>query len=281
MTLHYLAGLLGMFAVCLGVQTLALRASGGKTVKSESNYFSSIARIQTESQGKPKIMILGSSLTGRLGDRAQRIDGVANLGCDGGSAVVTLRAMDRGILPTAPLLIIEANSLSFELEQRGKEIGEAIDSRWFDLGIKAPNLGATARPTAFAYSWLMARSSSSASNTDPLPLPVTTRPTTLSPANAPSLDSKESLLVDEVAAIFSRLRKSGSKILLIMIPPGADADSVQMKIPMAIAARSQVPWWDLTDGLPPDSVEFSDGLHLDAASAQKVMLTLMREVEKP
>ena len=176
MTLRYLAGLLGMFAVCLGVQTLALRASGGKSLKSESNYFSSIARIQTETQGKPRIMLLGSSMTGRLGDRARHFDGVANLGCDGGSAVVTLRAMDRGILPTAPLLIVEANSLSFELEQRGKEIGAAIDSPWFQLGIKTPNLGATARPTAFAYSWLMARMPGSAPGTGNEMLPLDSSP---------------------------------------------------------------------------------------------------------
>ncbi|MEO5917757.1 MAG: hypothetical protein ABIS50_26230 [Luteolibacter sp.] len=278
MTLRYIIGLLGMFAVCFGAQSFALRVSGGKTVKSESNYFSSIARIQTESQGKPRIMMLGSSITGRLGDRAQHFDGVANLGCDGGSAVVTLRAMDRGILPTAALLIIEANSLSFELEGRGKEIGAALDSHWFDVGIKTPNLGATARPSAFAYSWLMARSSGSAPNNDQEFLPISTKPVTLDPSISPKLNSKETALVDEVVAILGRLRKDGSKILLVMLPPGAETDSEQMKIALGVAAKSGVPWWNLTEDLPPDSVGFSDGLHLDAASAQKVMLTLMREV---
>lgn len=278
MTLRYLSGLLGMFAICFGVQSIALRASGGKTVKSESNYFSSIARLQTESQGKPQVMMLGSSLTGRLGDRAQHFDGVANLGCDGGSAVVTLRAMDNGTLPTAPLLIIEANSLSFELEHRGKEIGEAIDSRWFGVGIKTPSLGATARPTAFAYSWLMARSSGNSAPTDMEFLPIDTQPGIQDPSSAPDLDAKEAAVVDEVAAILGRLRKNGSDILLVMIPPGAKADSSQMRIPLALAAKSGIPWWDLTAGLPPDAVDYSDGLHLDAASAQKVMLTLMRQV---
>ena len=279
MSLRYLAGLLGTFAVCLGAQTLALRSSGGKTVKSESNYFSSIARLQTESQGKPRIMMLGSSLTGRLGDRAQHFDGVANLGCDGGSAVVTLRAMDKGILPTAPLLIVEANSLAFELEGRGREIGEAITSHWFKVGIGTPSLGATARPAAFAYSWLMARSSGSAPNKGLEYLPVTTRPAILDPASAPKLDPKETALADEVAAILGRLKKNGSEILLVMIPPGAEADSAQMRIPMAVAAKSGLRWWDLTDDLPIGSVSYSDGLHLDAASAQKVMLSLMRELE--
>ncbi len=279
MTFHYFVGLLGMLIVCIVAQTLALQASGGKTVKSESNYFSSIARIQTESQGKPKMMMLGSSLTGRLGDRAQHFKGVANLGCDGGSAVITLRAMDRGILPTAPLLIVEANSLSFELENRGKEIGTAIESRWFDVGIKTPNLGATARPTAFAYSWLMARSSGNASDTTQERLPITSKPSVLNADSAPKLDFQEAALVDEVAAIFDRLSKKGCKILLVMIPPGAESGSAQMRIPQAVAVKSQVPWWNLTDKLPLDAVTYSDGLHLDSASAQKVMLTLMREVE--
>ncbi|MBC8127677.1 MAG: hypothetical protein H8M99_11115 [Gloeobacteraceae cyanobacterium ES-bin-144] len=277
MTRIYLAGLLGMLATCFGVQAVALRASGGKTVKSESNYFSSIARLQTESQGNPRIMMLGSSLTGRLGDRAQHFDGVANLGCDGGSAVVTLRAMDQGMLPTAPLLVIEANSLSFELEQRGRKIGEAIDSYWFDLGIKTPSLGATARPTAFAYSWLMARSAASSPNREQVFLPITTKPVLLS-SEAPKLGPKETVLVDDVVEIFHRLRKNGCEILLVMLPPGAEADSAQVGIPKAIALKSAVPWWDLTEGLPADAVGYSDGLHLDASSAQKVMLTLMREI---
>lgn len=281
MTLRYTAGLLGMLAICIGAQSLALHRSGGKTVKSESNYFSSIARIQTESQGKPRIMMLGSSMTGRLGDRAQHVDGVANLGCDGGSSVNTLRAIDRGILPTAPLLIVEANSLAFELEGRGKEIGKALESHWFQTGIKHPNLGATARPTAFVYSWLMARSSESTPNNEQEFLPIETRPSTLTGVVPSGLTTREEKLVDEVAGILDRLRKKGSEILLVLLPPGAPLDSPQMKIALAIAARSGVPWWDLTDGLPPGSVGFSDELHLDAPSAQKVMLTLMREVETP
>lgn len=276
--LRYATGLIVIFAACLGVQTLALRMSGGKTLKSESNYFSSVARIQTETQGNPKIMMLGSSMTGRLGDRAQRFDGVANLGCDGGSAVVTLRAMDHGQLPTAPLMIIESNSLSFELEHRGKEIGEAIDSHWFQVGIKKPNLGATARPTAFAYSWLMARKPGADPNASLEPLPIRTKPSVLDPSEAPELDEKSVALVDEVTGMLDRLRKKGCEFLIVTLPPASPAGSLQAKIPRAIAAKSGVRWWDLTEGLPDGTVAFSDGLHLDGPSARKVMLTLMREV---
>lgn len=276
---RYLLGLLVVFAACLGGQTVALRLSGGKTLKSESNYFSSIARIQTESQGNPRIMMLGSSMSGRLGDRAQHFDGVANLGCDGGSAVVTLRAMDRGILPTAPLLIIEANSLSFELEKRGKEIGEAIDSHWFQIGVKHPNLGATARPAAFAYSWLMARKTDGDLHATGEGLPLQTMPQPLDKTPAPQLPPEATALVDEIDGIFHRLQEKGSDVILVMLPPGAKQDSLQSRIPVALAIKSGVRFWDLTAGLPEGSVGFSDGLHLDAPSAQKVMLTLMREVQ--
>jgi hypothetical protein len=274
---RYLIGFVVILAACLGLQSILLRASGGKTLKSESNYFSSIARIQTETQGSPRIMLLGSSMTGRLGDRAQRVDGVGNLGCDGGSAVITLRAMDRGQLPTAPLLIIEANSLAFELHGQGKEIGQAIDSQWFEIGIRTPNLGATARPTAFAYSWLMAHTAGGAPNAANDDLPLESKPEILDSGFQPALTPQAAALVSEVAGIFDRLRKKGSGILVVMLPPGVKDDSLAK----AIAAKSGVRWWDLNAGLPKDTVGFSDGLHLDAPSAQKVMLTLLREVKLP
>ncbi len=268
----YFLGLIAILAACLGLQSLGLRLSGGKTLKSESNYFSSIARIQTESRGKPSIMLLGSSMTGRLGDRAQPVAGVANLGCDGGSAVITLRAMDQGILPAAPLLIVEANSLAFELEGRGKEIGAALGSHWFQLGIDYPNLGATARPAAFAYSWLMGRKLAGDGSATPEPLPIGSHPAYVDSPSLPKLDVRSTALVDEVSGILDRLKAKGSEIMIVMLPPGS-ADS---SIPKAIAAQSQVRWWDLTEGLPPGAVSFSDGLHLDAPSAQKVMTALMQ-----
>lgn len=274
---RYATAFLVIFAACFGAQTVALRLCGGKTLKSESNYFSSVARIQTESLGKPRIMMLGSSMTGRLGDRAKHVDGVANLGCDGGSAVVTLRAMDENILPAAPMLVIEANTLSYELEHRGKDIGKAIASSWFQIGIRHSNLGATARPAAFAYSWLMTRKTETAASQEFLP--ITSKPTVLPPTAAPLLDATADALADEITGMLKRLEKRGSRILIVMLPPALDANSEQSKIAHAVAARSGIAWWDLTEGLPPGSVGFSDGLHLDAPSAQKVMLTLMRELD--
>lgn len=271
----YIAAFIIVLAACFGAQTLALRLSGGSTVKSESNYFSSIARIQTETRSPARIMLLGSSMTGRL---VSETPGIANLGCDGGSAVVTLRAMDRGLLPAAPVLLIEANTLSYELEHRGHEIAAAIDSDWFRLGSRHANFGATARPTAFAYSWLVARRSSSVAATADL-LPITTKPARLDSAQCPALEPAVSALVDDLSAILQRLEQKGSRVFLIMLPPGVESSGVQSTLPRALACRSGVPWWDLNDGLPAGEVAFTDGLHLDAPSAAKVLATLVRAVD--
>ena len=205
----------------------------------------------------------------RVGDRT--------LGCDGGSAVVTLRAMDKGLLPAAPVLIIEANTLSYALEDRGREIAAAIGSDWFKLGSRFPNVGATARPTAFAYSWLMARKESAATASGELA--VSTKPMRLSAAEAPVLDAAASALVDELVGILGRLEAKGSRVILVMLPPGVKAGGVQADLPRALACKSGLPWWDLNDGIAPGSVGFTDGLHLDAPSASKVLNALIRAVD--
>lgn len=153
--MRYLIMAAASLGTCFWAQSILLNAHDGRTNKSESNFFSSVARIQTGIQDQPKIMLLGSSMTGRLPDRTRGFPGVSNLGCDGASAVDTLRAMDEGLLPTAPQLIIEGNTLSRGTSQESSEISRAINSPWFKAGLIFRNLGATARPAAFAYSFLM------------------------------------------------------------------------------------------------------------------------------
>ena len=274
--IRYVIAFLIVLGTCFTVQSLALRACGGSTVKSESNYFSSIARIQTESRKKADIMLLGSSLTGRLADRGGKHDHVANLGCDGGSAVVTLRAIDSGLLPAAPLLIIETNTLGYGVEDRGSDIARAIDSSWFRLGNRVPNVSSTARPSAFFYSWLMARK-----KTEDTPLretlPVTGHPVRLAPSPGQTLTAGEKKLTEELTSILSRLSQKGSRILLIQFPAGNLDDAILKNMPTALATHSGFPYWDLNIGLPPDAVQYTDGRHLDAASARKLMNTLLGE----
>jgi len=134
-------------AACFGLQTLALHLVGGRTTKSESNFFSSIARIQTgAAEPVAKVFLAGSSLTGRFPSRTEEFPEVANMGCDGGSAAVVMRAIDKGILPLPPILVIEGNTLYREQGAGKSLVAQVMDSPWFSVGRKFPNLGATARP---------------------------------------------------------------------------------------------------------------------------------------
>lgn len=270
---RYPIALLLSLAVCFACQTLALRLAGGRTLKSESNYFSSIARIQTESTGSPQVLLLGSSLSGRLPDRP----GVGNLGCDGGSAVVGLRAIDEGYLPAAPVILVEANTLSYELEKRGSQIGAAIRSDWFDLGRRIPNFGATARPAAFAYSWLMERRRPAAGDDTGTPGLSTSQPAPLS-GRAPALDHAGQALVDDISSLIRRLEAKGSRIELVMLPANGTEEPRDLALARALALRTGNPWWDLNAGLAPGSLHYTDGRHLDPASARKVMDALMSAV---
>lgn len=273
--LQYLLGFIFVLAACLATQSLGLKSFGGSTTKSESNYFSTVGRVQAQADGEAKMLLLGSSLTGRLADRAAPIPGIGNIGCDGGSAMVTLRAIDSGRLAPAPIIVIEANTLAYDLDGRGQEIEKAIDSEWFDVGRKAKPLSATARPTAIAYSWLMKKKDGAPISTE-VGLPISTRPSILT--GQVELSANEQAFVTSTCELLTRLQAKGSKLLLVMLPPGETEGSLEQRIARAVAIQSAQPYWDLS-ALPEDAANFTDGRHMDAETAAKTMRTLSQELE--
>jgi len=268
-------------AACFGMQALALRAVGGRTAKSESNFFSSLGRIQAGAQGKPDAMILGSSITGRLPDRAQGFAGWANMGCDGGSAVDALRAIDEGILPRAPLLVIEANTLQLALKEKPTEIAQSMRAPWFKVGLQVPTLSAYARPAAFFYSKLLARRigefASAGSEAD---LGVTSRPAKVTNLPPAPLTHREEVLIDEVAAIVKRLQAKGSQTVIVWLPPARRDQSPPPAWILEMARRSGSPYWDLGQGAAPGTVTLTDGVHMAAPSAARTMTSLMKVMHR-
>lgn len=262
-----------ILVACFGTQTLALHSVGGKTNKSESNFFSSVARIQTGVRNQPEIMLLGSSMTGRLPDRTIGFDGVTNLGCDGGSAVDTLRAMDQGVLPIAPVMIIEANTLYRALDGQTSEISKAIRSPWFKMGTHVPQLGATARPAAFAYSKLLAAKIGPIEGAEGPLLPISNVP--VIQTSASELPVEADALVREIESIVNRLQTRGVQLILVMIPPAAEADSLETRIPTEVSYRAQIPLLDLTASLPRDAVRLTDGVHMDPPSAAAALRSIL------
>ena len=278
--MRYTATFLITLILCFASQSLALRAVGGRTAKSESNYFSSIARIQSGARDAPEITFLGSSITGRLPDRVQGFTGVANMGCDGGSAVDALRAMDQGILPISPVMVIEANTLFKAFDAQETEISKAIRSSWFRVGRRIPALSATARPSAFFYSRLLASKIGTAGGPDGERVTVTTHPAIPAAGIAHIGNPQQGRVLDELSEILGRMRQQGSSCWIVAFPPKMESGSPRYQIGQALAAKAEIPFWDLGSGIPADRIALTDGVHMapaTAAIAVRELLTILKK----
>lgn len=267
-------------AACFGLQTLGLHLVGGRTTKSESNFFSSIARIQTgAAEPVAEMFLVGSSLTGRFPSRSAEFPDVANLGCDGENAAVVMRAIDKGILPLPPVLVIEGNTLYRELNPSESVVAGIMDSPWFKIGCKVPNLGATARPSAFAYSILLERKVGRADDGEKTSLPIDTQPVIASASDVAPLPRDAADLVDELALLVERLQSKGTKVLIVQLPPGAAPDSMYTRLPYSLSQKAGVPILDLIRDLPTGSVTYTDGIHMAPASAAAALRSILAAME--
>jgi len=279
--MNYLSILVLSLAACFGLQSLALHLVGGRTTKSESNFFSSIARIQTgAAEPVAEVFLAGSSLTGRFPSRSAEFPNVANLGCDGESAVVVMRAIDKGTLPLPPVLVIEGNMLYRDQGAGESLVARVMDSPWFGLGRKVPNLGATARPSAFAYSILLERKVGRADEGEKLPLPVSSV-AEIPPPDMEPLPAEVADVVAELAAIAERLRARGCRMLIVQLPTGAEVKSSYTRIPYELSRVSGIPLLDLTKDLPPGAVRYTDRIHMAPASAAAALRSILNALETP
>lgn len=264
---------------CFGLQAIALRAVGGRTAKSESNYFSSLGRIQAGAKGDVRMMLLGSSITGRLPDKTNGFSGVANMGCDGGSAVDALRAMDRGLLPVAPVLVIESNTLHRALDPIPSEVGAAMGKPWFQAGLRVPAISAYARPAGFAYSALLARKIGGFGPAEGGPdLGVQTRPSLWTAPLENGIQGPEEKLIPEIVNIIRKLRARGCRTLFVWLPPGRADEVPPPSWVLRLAQESGSEWWDLGSDLEKGVIELTDGVHMSAASAARTVRTLKKGI---
>ncbi|MFM2199537.1 MAG: hypothetical protein RLZZ505_2969 [Verrucomicrobiota bacterium] len=278
--MNYILTLTLALAACFGLQTLALHLVGGRTTKSESNFFSSIARIQTgAAEPLAEVFLAGSSLTGRFPSRTEEFPEVANMGCDGGSAAVVMRAIDKGILPLPPILVIEGNTLYREQGGGKSLVAEVMDSPWFGVGRKVTNLGATARPSAFAYSILLERKVGRADEGEKLPLPVPAI-AMIPPPGLEPLPEKAASVVAELAAITARFRERGCRMLIVQLPPGAAPEKMNTRMPYELSRVTGIPLLDLSKDLPPGSVRYTDGIHMAPASAAAALRSILAALDK-
>jgi hypothetical protein len=198
------------------------------------------------------------------------------MGCDGGSAVDALMAMDAGILPAAPRLFIEANTLQLALDGKPTEIGRAMKGTWFKVGMKVPALSAYARPSAFFYSKLLERKIGGFDLAPGDDLGVTSLPKPIANTIQADLTPEQINLIQQVSGILGRLRERGSQAVIVWLPPArSDAHSAPAWI-LEMARQSHVPYWDLGQQTAPGTVTLTDGIHMAAPSAARTMVSLMK-----
>ena len=266
---------------CFGLHAIGLSFLGGGVDKGESNYFSSLARMQHAARGQSTIFLLGSSRTGRLPDRRSAPDEfpeVANLGCDGGSALVALRAIDEGSLPCPPVLIIEGNTLVHDLEQRGQLVATGIRSPWFQAGVHWGQLRADARPASLLYSVMRDRKFRAFDKADHSFVPSHLKPRVETEERdlPPAADG----LVDELSGITQRLRDRGARLLLVMLPPASNRESLNAGIPLEWSRRSGIPCLDLGQTMAESEWTYTDGIHLSPASANLAIDLILGEIDE-
>jgi hypothetical protein len=279
-SMRYFFILIFTLAVCFAFQALGLKSMGGRTLKSESNFFSSVGRIQAGARAKQDIMVLGSSITGRLPDVAQGFFGISNMGCDGGNGIDSLRAIDKGILPSARWIYLEANTLQLSLNPRPTEISRTMQGEWFQYGIEHPSISAYARPAAFFYSKLLSKKIGKYAAYDAdrgfgfnnLPSPA------IAPPNA-DLTPTQKTLINETSKIILRLREKGSEVIFVWLPP-ARANDQQLPWILSMASASQSYWWDLGQSVPKKEIKLTDGVHMDATSATRTTGELLSAIEQ-
>ena len=276
--MRYALPLILTLALLFTLQNLALRAVGGRTAKSESNFFSSMGRIQAGATGRANVMMLGSSITGRLPDKAQGYAGWANMGCDGGSAVDALRAMDEGILPTARLLVIEANTLQLALNTKPTEIGQAMRKPWFKVGMELPALSAYARPAAFFYSKLLERRTGGFELQTGEDLGVTSRPERVNGLPKAGLTVRQLELINEVRGILERLKTKDIEAIIVWLPPARGDNSPPPPWIQEMSHRCGIPYWDLGQQAIPGTITLTDGVHMAAPSAARTMKSLGKAI---
>ena len=105
-------------------------------------------------------------------------------------------------------------------------------------------------------------------------IPTRTRPVLVAGAPA-QVSPAGNVLLDELTGILARLTAAGTKIIIVMLPPGAQAGTPNRVLPEELARRSGLPFWDLAAAIPPDSVRFTDGVHMDPPSAAATLRTLL------
>lgn len=273
-TMRLLTGIAIAMILCFCIQGVAYVLLHWGTGKTESNYFSTISRFQGAVAPGAEIAVAGSSITGRLPGREAGNVVVANLGSDGGSPLDGMSLMTEGIVSRPEWLVVETNTLFNGAGYAEMPAVTGARDPWFAVGGHLPLLGASARPSGMIYARILARSWKGPGE----PFPLGKSPDIVNDARSFDFTPTEQERLEVLVRKLAELRRSGVKILLAKYPAGEMKPRDQERMVATIARISselRLPYIDLAEQIPRDSLEFTDSVHLGPTSASRLLDTLL------
>ncbi len=241
----------------------------------ESGVQSSLIHVQDAAQrsGKLDAVVVGSSLTARMHESFLSESGfeVATVGLDGqgpttGLDVVVATDID------VPVVLIEANFLERVRGDNASTLLDAIDGPIGQLNSVFPALRAESRPSSILYSQLKTRRDGGLGTSDPDVAPQVA-------ATCLRFDSAHTtVLAPELDPVLSEqlqdLQGEGRSVVFYFLPDNGRMTDDQQAVAEAYAARFDIPILDLRSAEL--ELTYTDGLHLNVASARSVAHVLAR-----
>lgn len=246
---------------------LFLRISGWQAEFAESNLQANLIRIAAyEFEPVPENLILGSSLSGRLLPKFFSRSGqrFGNLALDGAGVPLGLELVAARKEKPARLFL-EANTLFFHSPGNETILQEAMANPVFQLARYFWFLRPGSRPSALFYSWLKKLREEKESGV---------------PGKSPSgtVDSAGGIPEGELN-LLRQLKLDGVGIFIVTVPSGRGESEPPAEW-QTMANELGAHWIRPRNHLRQQGAElrYTDGLHLDRPSAQKVVQAMEEEI---
>jgi hypothetical protein len=275
---NFLLGIFFSYAVLLFAQHMVRNVVGFSLPKGESNYFSTLNRIQCASRNPNEIVLLGSSITGRLPGRHTGEEQVGNLGVDGGSTVEGLIIYKSSSTQCNKLILCETNTILSYQPDAKSILNEAVSGVWFKLGNNIQHLEIGSRPSYMCYGIFLKLWRNEAKTLNELP-PLKEGSRVLSVDAAYKFAVKDQKIIDEAILKIKELKRADRKILLVRYPASIVDQETYERVQSATAVISYatgIPYLDLEAQIPRQELDFTDSVHLSDDSASKILKLLRK-----
>jgi hypothetical protein len=265
------------------------KLTGISAVLLESNLQSNLARISRYLHApKVETVLVGSSMTGRLLPSYFKEQGmeVVNLGLDGCHAPIGLEiVLLRKDLPK--LVLVEADAIpndpSATANSNEQTLRESYQSPAFQMGAVIDSFRPENRPLSILYWWMKKLSGSKPggvghSAKDPK---LDDIPTGSQQKSLPK-DAPNEIPIEQVEGLLSTLRKRGVNVCLLAVPHsegwGAPQSGWIRRISTDLGIPILEPGVELAKRT--DILHFTDGAHLDVASAKQIVAETVKQLRK-